>query len=270
MKLKTWIVFLGAIIAIGAVIGVYFGVGVSWIGLGVVVGAALLSYVLGAVGAAPDDHTTGFGEFMRGWLVGFNAALNALLAMTLVGLFAPILPAALVGTGLGLLGLLCVFSPISQGEFYQGVVGWTTWLMPMSWLVVGLGLTFYLICLLGHAVTAGKVAYLRVEKAAFDWKTATFFLKGGLISNMNPIETAFNMGNFAFIDYKSTDDEESEEALIEHEAGHTLNLAAFGSLFHLIGALDENVLRRGVNAFSERLAESNVPGTAITHIPMWA
>ena len=72
------------------------------------------------------------------------------------------------------------------------------------------------------------------------------------------------MGNFSFVDYKSSGWH------MEHEAGHTLNLAAFGSVFHLIGALDENATTRGANAFSERLAESNSTGVRGSNIPMWA
>ena len=36
-----------------------------------------------------------------------------------------------------------------------------------------------------------------------DWKTGTIFMKGGwLIATSTPIDTAFNMGNFAFVDTK--------------------------------------------------------------------
>jgi hypothetical protein len=53
----------------------------------------------------------------------------------------------------------------------------------------------------------------------------------------------------------------------EHEAGHTLNLPAFGSVFHLAG-LDENATPRGANAFSERLAESNATWERSSNLPM--
>ena len=87
---------------------------------------------------------------------------------------------------------------------------------------MGLGFVFYLICFVLHAVTIGKVAYLKVVDLGADWKTGTFFIKGGLISNLNYLDTAFNMGNFSFVDYKSGGWHKS------HEAGHTLNLGAFG------------------------------------------
>ena len=57
---------------------------------------------------------------------------------------------------------------------------------------------------------------------------------------------------------------------LEHEAGHTLNLAAFGSIFHFIGPIDENVTGGDANAYSKRLAESNDPATTQPNIiPMW-
>ena len=37
----------------------------------------------------------------------------------------------------------------------------------------------------------------------------------------------------------------------------------------LIGALDENIIQRGANALSERIAESNHSGTSGSNIPMW-
>ena len=89
-------------------------------------------------------------------------------------------------------------------------------------------------------------------------------MRGGLIANLNPIDTAFNMGNFSFVDYRSSSWHK------QHEAGHTLNVAAFGSLFHVKGALDENAIRRGTHALSERLAESNSSGVHGSNIPRWA
>ena len=52
------------------------------------------------------------------------------------------------------------------------------------------------------------------------------------------------MGNFAFL----TKGNATSAHLIEHEAGHTLNLAIWGTVVHLIGALDENVFGGGANA----------------------
>ncbi len=74
------------------------------------------------------------------------------------------------------------------------------------------------------------------------------------------------MGSFAFAKRDAPPDMH-----VEHEAGHTLNLAAFGSFFHFIGAIDENVTGGGARAFSERVAESNNPNTVIPGdiVKMW-
>ena len=263
MRLRSGIALIGALIAVGAIAAIYFTLGIHWISLVVVLATVILGYILAAIGAAVTSAAA-FEEFMRGWLVGWNSALNGFLLLAVAGLFAPIAVAAIIGAVFGVFALISIFKPISQNEVYQGFLGWFNWFMPMSWLIIGLGFLFYVVCFLCHAVTLGKVNYLKIVGLSVDWKTGTFFIKGGLISNLNPIDTAFNMGNFSFVDYKSGGWHK------EHEAGHTLNLGAFGSIFHLIGALDENATPRGANAYSERLAESNDTGTGGNNIPMWA
>ena len=262
MTLKTGFTALGALFPMAGVVATYFALGARWnvlgITTGVVAGLVVLSYIVAAVSAATD-----FGEFMRGWLIGLNAALNAVLVFGIVSSFAGKPAGSVLGLVTGILNLLCVIAPVSQNGFFQGVIGWLNWFMPMSWLIVAIGFLFSLFSVLLYAVTAGKVEYLRVQSLGADWATGTFFIRGGLIANLNPLDTAFNMGNFAFVDYKS------EEWHKEHEAGHTLNLAAFGCVFHLIGALDENLFRQG-NAYSERLAESNSSGATGSNIPMWS
>lgn len=260
--LKTPLAAAGAIAPVVAIAALYIVVGAEWDTLGVIIaacaGLCLLSYIIAAAAAASS-----FGEFMRGWLIGLNAALNGVLGAAVAAQFTDVPTGAVFGAILGIVNLLCVLAPVTQNGFYQGVLGYLNWLMPMSWLVVALGLGFYFLSFLLHAVTGGQVNYLRIQKIGADWKTGTFFIKGGLVANLNYLDTAFNMGNFSFVDYKSGDWHK------DHEAGHTLNLAAFGAVFHLIGAFDENVLRRH-NAYAERLAESNNSGNSGSNIPMWA
>ncbi len=257
--MKTSIATIGALLSVGGVVGLYFAFGFSWLALGVLVGVILLSYILAAIGGM-----SGFGEFMRGWLIGLNAAVNGFVGATLFGSLLGFV-GLIIGVVLGLFNLISVFKAVSQSEVYQGFLGWFNWFMPMSWLVVGLGFLFYFSNLLGHLIVylIFRVQYFRILGLRADWKTGTFFMRSGFISNLNPIDTAFNMGNFSFVD------KQSAVWHIAHEAGHTLNLGAFGSVFHLIGALDENATGRGSNAYSERLAESNSSGSSGNNIPMW-
>jgi len=259
MNMNPLVAMFGTLAGAGGIAGLYFGLGVDWLPLAIVAGVIVLGYILARLTAQ-----TRFGDFMRGCLIGINAGLNGFLGVTLYS--ALLGPAGWVlGITLGVLDFLTVFPAVSRSEVFQGVLGWMCVLMPMSYLVAGIGLLFFLVNLILHPIgLAAKVQKLRIRAMRVDWKTGTFFQRGGWISNLNPIDTAFNMGNFSFVD------EASGAWHLDHEAGHTLNLAAFGSVFHLIGAVDENVTGGGANAFSERIAESNNPSTTQGNIiPMW-
>ncbi len=257
MEPKTWMSLLGAAVA-AAVFGALSLLLPEGVLLAAGAGAVLVLYVIASltVGGAA-------GEAMRGAMVGLNAALNGRLLWALFG-----------GGGLGLavgltlagINFLAALPPLSRKDGFQGLLGYLNWLLPMSWPIVALGILFTGVSALG-ALALGlplKSGFFKISRAQVDWKTGTLFLRGGLVANLNYLHTAFNMGNFSFVD------RQSDQMHIDHEAGHSLNLAAFGAVFHLIGAVDENLLRHGWKAFSERLAESNVPGTEVPEIlKMW-
>ena len=69
MQLKSLIALIGTLIGIAGITALYFGLGIGWISLLVVVGVSILSYVIAAIGAASRSSISAFGEFMRGWLV---------------------------------------------------------------------------------------------------------------------------------------------------------------------------------------------------------
>lgn len=250
--------FIGSVI--GALVFVVLGLLVDtlWLVLLIYAAVVLLGYILGAVTVG-----TSAGEVFRGLLIGANAAVNfavgSVLFPEIFGEAAGIILAIIAPA----IAFLSTFGVVSRNSVYQGLLGYLNWLLPLSWPIVGLGFTFFLLCLLGAlAVGSFGVTFFKIERIVFDWKTGTLFTRGGWISNLNPINTAFNMGNFAFVDIAF------DEMAIDHEAGHTLNLAVFGTLFHLIGALDENVFR-GANALSECLAESHVSGSSEPILSMW-
>jgi hypothetical protein len=265
MKLKDWFAFVGSLGGVGGAAALYFLAGVSWLGLAVLAGGSILFYIVAAIGSSSQTNTTGFGELMRGFLIGLNAGLNGIVAYLVSAVLVSAGAAVGIAAAVGVLCYLSVFGPISQSEVYQGFLGWLTWVMPMSWLIVALGLLFLVFSFLLSLVTLFQVPYLRLTGLRVEWKTGTIFVKGGLVANLNYLDTAFNMGNFSFVDAKSS------SWHMEHEAGHTLNLSAFGSFFHLLGAVDENILPgRGANAYAERLADSNVPSSSASNIPMWS
>ncbi len=270
MKLNTWAAIGGAVGAAGLVTGLFALLDTRWEVLAAAAAVALPGYIVAAITAKTGEKSTWtVSEVLRGVMIGCNAAINGAFWFLLVREAGNTEAAAAVGAIAGGLPLLAAIAPVSQFEPYQGVVGWLNWLMPMSWPIVGAGLLFVVLSLLGFAVTAGKVKAFKVTGFGVDAPTGTLFIRGGWISNLNAYDTAFNMGNFAFIDSKFSEDREEVKKVMQHEAGHTLNLAVFGTVFHLVGFVDEVVLRRGHSAYAERIADSNQDAGA-DNIPMWA
>ncbi len=133
--------------------------------------------------------------------------------------------------------------------------------MPMSWLVLGLGAIMWILNGLGHLLLwelpnlwGGGVQFFRITGFNMDWSTGMLATRGGWVSNANVIDTAYNMGNFAYVDNNSAGWH------MDHEAGHNLNLAVYGSIFHFVGFIHEMGAGAGAGAFAEVLAESNAGG----------
>lgn len=246
---------LGALV--GGGVGVLGGIGIraaldSGVLAAVLALAALIAVmaVLYLAARANQDPASAGGEVLPGLLLGVNTGINVVLLTAIAG----VVPAIVIC----LIPMLAIVEPVARSDIYQAFVGWANWLLPMSWPIVALGAVFLLVSLLGHPIgLATGSDFFKVRKVFLDWKTGTFFQQGGIFgnANLNPNSTGYNMGDFAFL----RKDASGIDYLTEHEAGHTLNLAAFGVVVHLIGALDENVFGGHNAAYTELFAESNVP-----------
>ena len=242
----------------------------------VVVGITLLFYITGTYyvqKSTSDEHETA--ALMRGLLIGVCSGMNFVLAYNIYGQWFNQTGGEGVGGALFVLGILAAIKPVSQNDFYQGVIGWINWLAPMSWPVLLLGLVMLVISIIGEVIGllgvdlfrigGGPSAHATVKDkiVAANWSTGTFFLVGGLVSNANFQKTAFNMGNIGFIHRNAQHDHR------EHESGHNLNLFAFGWVVHYLGAVDENIVGYRAQALTELLAESNDSGSGHAKLTMW-
>jgi hypothetical protein len=197
---------------------------------------------------------------MRGFMIGFNAGMNGVLAGVIFG------PG--VGIVLGVINFLATFDGIAQNSVYQGILGWYSWMMPMSWGVTYVGLLIYFWNLVLAGVTFQQWDAAKIDKLAIDWKTGTIVMLGGLIRN----GTAFNMGNFVFLDPKyvnGSSPDQTFDAVVRHETGHTLNTATFGTAFEIADFIGENVVGAGENDYGEKFAESHANRPGRPTIPMW-
>jgi RHS repeat-associated protein len=252
---------------VGAVVGVAVGVvvGLAIIaatgGLGLVAFGIILGVSLGVTGvsyliASEVDPNSAFGQFVRGFMIGFNAGLNGVL----VG--------GAAGTVLGVIDALAAIDGVARNSFYQGVLGWSSWLMPMSWAATALGAAFYVFNLVAAGVTGNQWSAAKIDKLGFDWNTGTFVMLGGLIRN----GTAFSMGHFVLMDpsyVNGSTPDQTYDAVLRHETGHTLENGAFGSAFLAWDFVGENIAGAGGNDYGEEIAESHANRPGRPTIPMW-
>ena len=238
-----------AIVATGGALGVLLAVGLA-------LGASLLVTGVSYIIASNVDPNSAFGQFMRGFMIGFNAGMNGVLASAIFG--------PTVGIALGVINFLAAFDGIAENSVYQGILGWSSWLMPMSWGATGLGLVFYAFNLIVAGITFQQWDAAKIDRLAIDWKTGTIVMVGGLIKN----GTAYNLGNFVVMNQTWLDNPASGgyDAVLNHETGHTLNVAAFGTAFAICDMF--GAIGSGVNDYGERIAESHTNRGRPT-IPMW-
>jgi RHS repeat-associated protein len=255
-------VIVGIVVAIAIVIAVVATGGIAGVllGIGLALGASLLvTGVSYAIASNVDPNSAG-GQFLRGFMIGFNAGMNGVLASAI---FGPV-----VGIALGVINFLATFEDIARSPVYQGILGWSSWLMPMSWGMTVPGLVIYAFNLVMAGITFQQWDAAKIEKLDFDWKTGSFVIVGGLVRN----GTGFNLGNFVFIDPAAIvpgDPIWDYEAILRHETGHTLNVAAFGTAFQVGDFFGEVVAKRGENDYGELFAESHVGGSGRPTLPMW-
>ncbi|MDU6411331.1 MAG: hypothetical protein E6560_10295 [Yersiniaceae bacterium] len=125
----------------------------------------------------------------------------------------------------------------------------------------------FIINIVAAGITFQQVDALKIEKLQIDWRSGSIVMVNGLIRN----GTAFNVGNFVFMNQSWTDNPASGgyEAVLNHEVGHSLNNAAFGPAFGIYDALNETLLGAGSNDYGEQLAESHTNRPWRPKIPMW-
>ncbi len=256
-------------------IGSYFSFFFTTVAGLIVLVATIVIYIAATVSVQGTSGTEkDFTAVTRGLLIGIGSGMNGLLAYNIYGGWFGQTVGLILGIILFVLGFIAAFSVVSQSGVYQGFVGWLSWLAPMSWVVLGIGLLLLVISLILGLVGLAGVDFLKLggdasagtsvkgKYADASWSTGTFFLIGGLGSNANYAKTAYNMGNIAFIHRKASSDHTA------HESGHNLSLFVFGWIVHLIGAVDENVIGYHATAFTELLAESHDPSSG-AKLAMW-
>lgn len=231
--------------------------------IGVSGGAAVAAMLAGGLilGAVQDA-----GQIWRGVLIGLNGGLNLLLGWWLLQK----LPFgwALAG-GLALIAYLSVLPWVAHARVYHFILGWLSWLMPMSWPIHAIGLAALVLnvvafLLLGLLL---RITFFRMAGFGLHWSEGTFYSTGGWVGNVNRERTAYDLGGVIFVHREWAAHVRGWDWLIAHETGHALSLAAFGWIFHLAEWIDEII--RGANAPAEHMADSNAVPREYGYVPQW-
>lgn len=274
----------GAALAVaGLVIILVVQLGVS----GIAYAAGAIAYTTG--GQSPIEAEA------RGACAGVNAAMNLLLGLGVIGpylflTFNPVL--ALILFVVAMAGIIVAsVVPFSRNPS-TGVVpagartaiGWLVWLLPTSWLLELLGLFLFLFSLVIHATVGLFAPMLTMTGVGLRADTGSIIVTGGIAANLNPAPT-FNIGTFTFVRtitpalipiYNDAAFVGFEVSVQNHEIGHQLNLAAFGTAFNLAGFVDQwlgsAIMGPGYAIYGEDLATTNdpsVPAIFTTPLNMW-
>jgi len=207
-------------------------------------------------GGVPVTIPATSGEFFaRGVLIGLSAATNTVV-LSLVPVIGPVL-GAWAFTVISLATLIFV----ARNRVYQGFLGWSGWLFPLSYLATGVGLLLFIVNM--------PVAFAMLGLGAFgiDWSTGVIETTGGITRIGISVSNGFSLGNFNFLTGRATVTPQlfTSPSTSSHETGHTLNTAAMGGIVLWINAIDQNIAPgRGNLAYGELTAEGhamNMPGT---------
>ena len=202
---------------------------------------------------APAAVAATSGEFFgRGILIGITAATNSVLLflIPLAGVFL----APWAFTVISLAALIFV----ARNRVYQGFLGWSSWLFPVSHIATFVGSLLFIINIPFAFIMFGTRAF------NFDWTTGVVHTAGGLAATATAAG-GFSLGNFTFVRAVPAAGAFTAPSVDSHETGHSLNTAAFGGIVLWINAIDENVLPPRQNlAYGELTAEGHAQNFGTT------
>jgi hypothetical protein len=181
--------------------------------------------------------------FARGLVIGLTATLNAAILSLL-----PVVGPFLAAWAFIVISLAAVIL-IARNLVFQGFLGWSAWLFPISYIATVAGVVMLILNLLFSSWAPG----FNIRP---DWTTGVIETRGAF-NAITGFAGGFSLGNFTFLTPGVALGDFAASNIPSHEVGHSLNTAAMGGVVLWINALDQNVLPRRSNlAYGELLAES--------------
>lgn len=219
----------------------------------------------------------------RAFSIGLTAALNSVGAPVIGALLIPVVGAALAPFLSGwafIVTSLAAVPAISRSRVYQGVLGWSGWIFPMSLMVSAFGLIWFVINF-PFAVASGIAG--GGWPIRLDWSTGAIETVGGITGLISiPTAAAGAVGHFTFVIVPfATNPAGFQQAFLvvnppavtnvsAHETGHSLDYTAFGGFRVLFALIDQVILGNAFTAYTELTADSHVPNRGRIQVRMWS
>jgi hypothetical protein len=219
----------------------------------------------------------------RAFAVGLTAALNTVGAPALAGALVPALGALLAPILAPWAFVVTSFAAIpsvSRNRFYQGILGWSGWIFPMSLMASAVGFLWFAINFPFALVSglAGGGWPFRI-----DWSTGAIETVGGITGLITTVPaSAGTVGHFVFIlaPFGANPAALQQPFVVvtppavtnvpAHETGHTLDYTAFGGFRVLFALIDQIILGNSFNAYTELTAESHVRNPGRMQVRVWS
>jgi hypothetical protein len=212
--------------------------------------------------AVPTPVGATAGEFFgRGMMIGISAMANSVILALIP--YAGVVLASWAFTVISLSAVIFV----ARNRIFQGFLGWSAWLFPISHIATFVGLLLFIVNIPFALIVFGPAAF------SFDWTTGVVHTAGGLAMTATAAG-GFSLGNFTFVRALPAAGAFTAPSVDSHETGHSLNTAAFGGVVLWINAIDQNVLppRRNL-AYGELTAEGHAQNFGTTRSrffsPLW-
>jgi hypothetical protein len=219
----------------------------------------------------------------RAFTIGLTAVLNAVGTPALANLIVPglgvtltpiLLPWAFIVTS------LAAIPDVSRDRFFQGVLGWSGWIFPMSLIASVFGFLWFAVNALFALISglAGGGWPFRI-----DWSTGAIETVGGITGLFSiPASAAGTVGHFVFVLAPfGTNPATLQQPFVvpaapaalnvaAHETGHTLDYVAFSGFRMLFALFDQVILGNLFDAYTELTADSHVPNVGRIQVRMWS
>jgi hypothetical protein len=223
----------------------------------------------------------------RGVLVGLCTGINYVFLLAVIGL-AP--GGIFVAHVLAAINFLACLMAVSNNPTYQVILSYSGLFMPMNFPI-------NLVGWIASGLNVAGVALGTPMTVFGEWTRACAVMHGGVVQGC--FRTAFNLSNFIIAHPDMARNApwvdagtqlapicpaatgpmirwDSVDGVVFHEGSHTLNVAAFGWIYHLIGFADEWAPMPwslggalGADAHAELAAESGFRRAGRNWIDMW-